>query len=120
MDIMKRHALSSRWRDLGTQALISFGLVLPFMILELINRRNLPGGLLGGFPVPLFGLMWLLSFMFILTLMPIVRSLRAGNRNLTNRLTLLRGVLLLTVIAWIWVGLVIDQMPCFLGVQNCD
>ena len=119
MDIMKRHARSSMARDLGRQAIISLGLVLPFMILELINRRNLQEGL-HGFPVPLFGLMWLLSFAFIFTLIPIVRSLRAENRNLTDRLTLLSRVLLLTVIAWIWVSLVMDQMPCFLGVPNCD
>lgn len=23
-------------------------------------------------------------------------------------------------IASAWVGIVVDQMPCFLGVQNCD
>jgi hypothetical protein len=26
----------------------------------------------------------------------------------------------LIFIAWMWVAVVLDQMPCFLGVPNCD
>jgi hypothetical protein len=26
----------------------------------------------------------------------------------------------LLFVAWLWIGILIDQMPCFLGVQNCD
>ena len=22
--------------------------------------------------------------------------------------------------AWLWIGILMDQMPCFLGVPNCD
>ena len=29
-------------------------------------------------------------------------------------------VVLLGLVAWYWIGLVIDQMPCFLGAPNCD
>lgn len=98
-------------------ALISFLLVLPFMILEVINRRNFNEG----FPIPLFVFMWLLPMLFILTMMPIVRNLRrAGNSIIANPVILLLRVVFLAFIVWMWFGVVIDQMPCFLGVPNCD
>jgi len=116
METMKEHGVSSIARKLRTPLIISLFLVLPFMILELINLRSSQQG----FPVVLFALMWLLTFAFILILMPIVRSLRGENRNLKNPITLLPNVVLLTLIAGILVSLIIDQMPCFLGIPNCD
>ena len=90
--------------------------MLPFMILEWINRRSFHEG----FPVVLFGAMLLLTLAFIFMLKPLVRSLRAENINLKNRITLLPNVVLLTLIAGFLVVLVIDQLPCFLGIPNCD
>lgn len=116
MEVMKGHGLPGGARKLIAPLIISLVMMLPFMIMELINRRSLPQD----FPVVLFGFMWLLTLAFILILMPIVRTLRGGEGKLTNRLTFLGKVLLLTVIARLWVGLVVDQMPCFLGVPNCD
>jgi hypothetical protein len=102
--------------NLRSPALISLLLVLPFMILELVNRRNFNEG----FPIPLFVFMWLLPMLFILTVMPIVRNLRAGNSILANPVFLLLRVVFLAIIVWMWFGILIDQMPCFLGVPNCD
>jgi ABC-type amino acid transport system permease subunit len=86
------------------------------MILELINRRSFHEG----FPIVLFGLLWLLPVAFILILMPIVRNVRAGNRIMVNPISLLLRVAFLILIAWLWGGIILDQMPCFLGVPNCD
>jgi cation transport ATPase len=116
MAIMKEQSESRMARKLITSVSISLVFVLPFMILEWINRRSFHEG----FPVALFGLMWLLTFSFILISMPIIRNLRAGNRNATNLFSLLTKVVLLTLIAGIWIRLLIDQLPCFLGVPNCD
>ncbi len=102
--------------DLGSPAIIASTLVLPFMILELINRRSFHEG----FPIVLFGLLWLLPVAFILILTPIVRNLHAGNRFMVNPISLLLGAAFLILIAWLWVGIILDQMPCFLGVPNCD
>jgi len=102
--------------NLRSPAIISFILVIPFMILELVNRRNFHEG----FPIPLFGFMWLLPILFIITIMPIVRNIRAGNSIIANPISLLLRVVFLVFIAWMWVGILIDQMPCFLGVPNCD
>ena len=97
-------------------AVVSFILILPFMIMEVVNRRNFNEG----FPIPLFGLMWLLPVLFILTGMPIVRNAQEGNSLVANPLILLIRVVFLIFLVWFWSVLLIDQMPCFLGVPNCD
>jgi len=102
--------------SLSLPAIISLVLVLPFMILELVNRRDFHEG----FPLVLFGLLWLLPVLFILTVTPIVRNVRAGNSLLANPISLLLRVAFLALIGWLWAGILIDQMPCFLGVPNCD
>lgn len=104
--------------DLRSAALISFLLVLPFAILESLNQTmtemNAPGLFV------LFGLLWLLPMAFIVTLMPMVRNLRAGHSLMANPINLLLRVSLLALIAMMGAGLLIDQMPCFMGVPNCD
>jgi len=64
--------------------------------------------------------MWLLPLIFILTVMPIVRNLRAGNSLIAQPVSLLIRIVILVSVAWMWTSLLIDQMPCFLGVPNCD
>jgi hypothetical protein len=104
--------------DLRSAAIISFILVLPFAILESLNntitKQNAPGLIL------LFGTLWLLPTAFIVIIMPIVRTVRAGNSLLANPITLLFRVAFLALIATIWGWGFIDQLPCFLGVPNCD
>jgi hypothetical protein len=102
--------------NLRSPALIGLLLVLPFMILELINRRNFNEG----FPFLLFGFLWALLIIFIVTLTPIVQTVRAGNSVMVKPISLLLRVAFLLFIVWFWGSLVIDQMPCFLGVPNCD
>ena len=102
--------------NLRLASLISLLFVIPFMIMELVNRRNFNEG----FPFPLFALMWILPTIFIFVTMSIVRNVRAGNNILANPIVLMLGFILLVFIALFWAGLLIDQMPCFLGVPNCD
>jgi len=102
--------------NLRLASLISLLLVLPFMIMEVVNRRNFNEGFL----IPLFTIMWLLPVLFILTGMPIIRTVQAGNSILANPVILLIRVVFLILIIWFWSALLIDQMPCFLGVPNCD
>ena len=110
------HIPSSVYRKLRTPAIISSILVLPFTILELMNRRNFQEC----FPIALFVFMWLLSLSFILVLTPIVRNSEARNRNIANPLGLLPRIAFLVLVTWVWMAVVLDQMPCFLGVPNCD
>jgi len=37
-----------------------------------------------------------------------------------NPIRLLLKVVFMILIAGLWVGILLDQMPCFLGVLNCD
>lgn len=60
--------------QLRSPAIISLLLVLPFVGLEVINRRRFDEG----FPFPPFALLWLLAITFILTLRPMMRALGAG------------------------------------------
>jgi hypothetical protein len=43
-------------------------------------------------------------------------SLRSGT---SIGISHLAGIVL-GVIAWFWIAILTDQMPCFLGVPNCD
>ena len=108
--------MQSILKTIGSPALISLLLILPFMIMEIVNRREFNNG----FPIPLFIILWLLPVLFIITGMPILRNVRAGNRLMARPMSLLFSVVFLILIAMMWGGIVIDQMPCFLGVPNCD
>ena len=111
---------SRRWKGilthLGLVTIISLLLVLPFTILEWVNRRTFHET----FPITLFGILWLLPVIFILILMPIVQAVRLGNRIWANPIGLLLRVVCLILIAGLWIGIIVDQMPCFLGVPDCD
>jgi hypothetical protein len=65
---------------LGSSTLFSFLLILPFMIMEVVNRRNFNED----FPTFLFLIMWLNLFVVSLILLPIVRSRRTGNHDVAN------------------------------------
>jgi hypothetical protein len=115
--ITEGNTMKNFFTTLRSSLITSFSLVLPFMILELVNRRSFHED----FPIVLFGLLWLLPVAFIIVLTPIVRNARgAGNSILANPINLLLAVTILVVIALMWGGLLIDQLPCFLGVPNCD
>ena len=104
-------------RDLVTAAIISFLLVLPLAILEAVNntitRENVFGLLL------LFGVLWLLPTAFIVILLSVLRSAR-GNRLAATPITLSLKVASLALIAMVWGWGLMDQLPCFLGIPNCD
>ena len=102
--------------DFKTAAFISFFLVFPFMIVELVNRRNFHEA----FPFPLFGILLLLPIIFILILSSIVRNVRAGNNIMANPIIFWLSIAFLALIFSVWAGTLIDQLPCFLGVPNCD
>ena len=72
--------MQSILKSLGSSALISLLLILPFMIMEVVNRRNLNEE----FPFMLFFVMWLNLFAMSLILLPIVRGRRIGNHDMAN------------------------------------
>jgi hypothetical protein len=74
----------------GSSALISLLLILPFMIMEVVNRRNLHED----FPFMLFFVMWLNLFAIIVILLPIVLGRRTGNHDMTNPVPVQKNTLL--------------------------
>lgn len=118
LSIKQRNIMNSMTTSLRPAAIISLILILPFAILEFIynsvNRQNIASLAL------LFGLLWLLPTAFIAILMPIVSNIRTGNSVLANPLRLVLSIALLLFIAVIWGSVLLDQLPCFVGVPKCD
>ena len=113
--------MTSNLRAPGT---ISLLLVLPLMILDVmlngatrLHALSLKHAL--DFAV-LFGLLWLLPTTFLVILMPLVRNVQAGNNLMAHPLSLVLSTAVLALIALFWGGILLDQLPCFLGVPNCD
>lgn len=114
--IKEMNLMKNTLTNLISPAVVSFLIVLPFMILEWATRSNLPRS---NASIVLWVFMWLLPMLFLLTVMPIVRNLRVGNSIVANPINLVLRVVFSACLVWMWFGLVIDQMPCFLGATGC-
>lgn len=101
---------------LKTPLLTSIFLVLPFVILELVNRREFNET----FPFQLFGFMWLVALMFGFALTAWLGELRKGEKTAGAIFVRLLLLVVIGLCVWALTSLLIDQWPCFLGVPNCD
>jgi hypothetical protein len=70
-------------KTLGSSALISFLLILPLMIMEVVNRRSFNED----FPTFLFFVMWLNLFAVSTILLPILLGRRTGNHDMANAIS---------------------------------
>jgi hypothetical protein len=118
-EVLLQTIMNNITKSIGVAALISLVLVAPFAFLELRYNTGTSRNLIN-FPIPLFGLLWFLATVFIIVVISIVRTVRAGDGILAHPVTLLFRLVFLALVAWMWGGLFIDQLPCFLGVPNCD
>jgi hypothetical protein len=110
------HATPGAAKYFGITLLLAATLVAPFIAVELVSRRAYHED----FPFVLFTFMSLHALLIAVLMTPALRrlvaerSLRAlGPRQWAG---LALGVFLIVVYA----NVVIDQLPCFLGVPNCD
>jgi len=67
-------------KTLGSPVLVSLLLIFPFMIMEVVNRRNFNED----FPFMLFFVLWLNLFAISLILLPIVRGRWTGKHDMAN------------------------------------
>src|SRR5262245_42785174 len=111
--------MNNNMKSIGAAALISLILVAPFAYLELRYNTETSRNLIH-FPIPVFGLLWFLATVFIVLVASIVRTVRADDSLLAHPVTLLFRLVFLALVACLWGGLFIDQLPCFLGDPNCD
>jgi len=96
--------------------LISAALVAPFIVLQWVNRRAFHED----FPFLLFAFMSLHSLFIVLLLTPALQRLRADRSPRALKLGHWVGLLLGVLLIYVYANVVIDQLPCFLGVPNCD
>jgi len=99
-----------------TATLVSTVLVAPLVYLELRYGTQS----YSRFPYPLFLILWLVPAAFIIAAAPLMRAVRARKNLLERPGVLMVRVVFLVFAALFWTGFVNDQMPCFLGVPNCD
>lgn len=114
--MMQDHAISGILKSFRTSLLISATLVVPFIGLELVNRWTYHEE----FPFMLFTFMSLYSLFIVLLLSPVLRKLIAEKSVRALRLSHWVGLILGVLLIVIYTNVVIDQLPCFLGVQKCD
>jgi hypothetical protein len=103
-------------------AAVLFGLLLiaPFAFMEYWNNPVIQSGE-SPFPIMLFIGLWLAPVMIFLGATPIVRSVWAGESVLAHPISLVLRFIFLAFLAILWLNLIRDQMPCFLGgVPGCD
>lgn len=118
MQSMKARSATARPNQFRRPAIISSFLVLPFIILEFVKAGPFPD-FARSFPIPLFALLWLLAFSFVSILTRMLRDESVQVKRIPALAAGL-GIVVLVLIAYAWVGIVVDQMPCFLGRPNCD
>ena len=99
-----------------TSLSIAAALVAPFIVLQLVNRRAFDED----FPVVLFIFMSVHSLLIALLLTPALRRLRSEGTLSALKLGHWAGLALSAVLIFAYAGVVLDQLPCFLGVPNCD
>ena len=100
-------------------SLISVVLVAPLAFLELHHNPLATSRRASDFVV-LFGVLWVLPMVFVMTATPLVRAVRSGHTVLQSRPALGIKLTLLVSVAAMWLNIVSDQWPCFIGVPNCD
>ncbi len=99
-----------------TSLLISSTLVAPFVVLQWVNRRTFHED----FPFVLFTFMSLHSLFIVLLLTPALRRLRSERNLRALKLGHWAGLVLSAFLIFAYADVVVDQLPCFLGVPNCD
>jgi hypothetical protein len=95
--------------------IFGFVMVLPLFIMELINRD----GFNEDFPFLLFEFLGALPAAFFLIAAALVQNVR---KPFSRKFTFVNvaGWASLIFILWLWLHVVWDQLPCFLGGINCD
>ena len=101
-------------KTLGSPPLISLLLILPFAIMEVVNRRSFNED----FPFTLFFGLWLNLFAVSLILLPIVQAWRAEDHDLVNSVPAKGDTLLITPKSVLITGLVIILFAAIVPLLN--
>lgn len=99
-----------------SSAVLGFVFLIPFIVLETVNRWKFNEG----FPFAVFTFTWLLQTAFILILVSLIKNVQPKKSLKGNPFIFVLRLVGLVLIAYIWGGWIIDQWPCLMGVPNCD
>jgi hypothetical protein len=99
-----------------TPVLLGLLCTLPFFVMESVNLAAVPDP----FPTTIFLYLWLMFALLLMSLFAILRLAKVKTKG-RERLPayLLNGLVMVFTLLSI-INILIDQMPCFLGVPNCD
>lgn len=114
--MLKDHAARGVLKSGAAVLLAGAALVAPFVVMELVNRRAFGEA----FPFVLFTFMSLHALLIALLLAPAIRLLRATRSLRALGPVQWAGLALWVILAFAYANVVIDQLPCFLGVPVCD
>ena len=110
--------MKSPFANVRIAAITGVTILLPLAFLQFwlntVTRQDLPD------LAVLFGLLWILSTAFILIIIPLAPMIRARKILLAKPFSLFLRLAASVAIVTMWIGIVIDQLPCFLGIPNCD
>lgn len=112
--------MSEVLRRVGTVNVVAvlggFVLVLPLMVLERSTASDLPRST---FAFWWFVYLWILAALFVGGTIRAVQLMQARQVAALRSISMSVRVAFLGVLAWAWVSMVVDQMPCFLGATGC-
>lgn len=100
----------------ATRLMVAAALVLPFVVLELVNAPAMPQE----FPKVLFSFMFLHALLIAATVAPAVSRLHRAKSLRALEPLHWAGLAVGAALLWIYVGVVVDQWHCFIGLPNCD
>lgn len=109
-------ALTGWYRSSGMVLGISVAFVAPFALLQWINRREYQEE----FPFLLFAFMFMHSLLVVILATPALRKYRTERRVRLLTPWHWGGLAIAGILAIAYVNVIVDQLPCFLGVPNCD
>ena len=104
------------FRYLTTPLLFSALLVVPFAVLEWVNRRDFREG----FPFVLFTFMSVNALLIALSMTPALGRLGSDRRLGALTRAQWAGLACSVLLVVVYANVIADQLPCFLGVPNCD
>ena len=114
---MTQNQTSSRIpKSFALSLMLGATLVVPFFALEWVNRRAFNEE----FPLMLFTFMSIHALLIGLLLAPVLQCLQAQRNLRTLKIGHWVGLLFAIFLIYGYVGVLIDQFPCFMGVPNCD
>jgi hypothetical protein len=117
LQLFKGHTdMTQAIQSIARSAVAGLMATIPFMALQSVNTHNF----WTDFPIAVFGSLWVFAAVFIGTIGAILNQARMPGKTMARKMLVVAGIVFAFAVAMIWFGFVVDQMPCFLGVPNCD